>query len=219
MNRSRKWRALPAKKRRKYCRAKLGSYNASARDRGPHIVSKPTQTLIAADVYAKLRHVAAQMMRRERRSHTLQATAVVHEAYIRLARQACFDTLDEAHFLSLAAATIRRVLLDHARRSAAQRRGARLQRTHFVEALQPAAEPEFDPLIFEEALSRLERRDALKAQIVQLRFFVGLPMEEIAHALRVSERTVAHEWEFARAWLRQELSYEHESDPASGGLH
>jgi RNA polymerase sigma factor (TIGR02999 family) len=206
------------KKTKKLLRRQAERGTMRSRGKELHIVSHPPQTLMAADVYAKLRHVAAQMMRRERRSHTLQATAVVHEAYLRLARQACFGAVDGAHFLSLAAATIRRVLLDHARRSAAQRRGARLQRTRFAEALQPAPEPEFDPLIFEEALSRLERRDALKAQIVQLRFFVGLPMQEIAHALRVSERTVAHEWEFARAWLRRELSHEHESDPTSGGL-
>src|SRR5262249_5916536 len=96
-------------------------------------------------------------------------------------------------------------LLDHARRSAARRRSPGTRRVRVEDADAPGCELSFDPLVFDEALSRLERRDPLKAQIVQLRFFAGLTMPAVADALNVAERTIAEEWAFARAWLRREL--------------
>src|SRR5262245_32934838 len=134
----------------------------------------PAGSSVTAEVYDELRRLAARVMRHERRDHTLQATAVVHEAYLRLAQQGQFDSDNPHQFYALAALMIRRVLLAHARRSAAKRRSTATRRVRVEEADTPGSELSFDPLVFDEALSRLERRDPLKAQIVQLRFFAGL---------------------------------------------
>ena len=158
-------------------------------------------------LYRELRRLAEAAMRAERANHTLQPTALVHEAYLRLAgAHGRFES--RAHFLDVAASAMRRVLVDHARgRNAHKRgRGATLVTLDDLEDLpQPAAE-DVDLVVLDDALSRLAALDARQGQIVELRFFGGLSVEETAAVLGVSERTIKREWQMSRAWLRREMS-------------
>ena len=158
-------------------------------------------------LYRELRRLAEAAMRAERANHTLQPTALVHEAYLRLAGdQGRFDS--RAHFLGVAASAMRRVLVDHARGRNAHKRGsgATLVTLDDVEDLpQPVAE-DVDLVVLDDALSRLAALDARQGQIVELRFFGGLSVEETAAVLGVSERTIKREWQMSRAWLRREMS-------------
>ena len=159
-------------------------------------------------VYAELHRLAAGYLRGERDDHTLQPTALVNEAYLRLLGQNA-PWQNRAHFFALAASTMRRILVDHARRVSAGRRDRRL-----VVPLEDAAagnvEAPFDSvhdvLGVHEALAHLERMDHRQAQIVELKFFVGLTIEEIAELLSISPATVTREWAMARAWLHQRLA-------------
>jgi RNA polymerase sigma factor (TIGR02999 family) len=167
------------------------------------------QRLLPA-VYEHLHREAARQMERERAGHTLQPTALVHEAWFDLARESRHDWNDRAHFLAIAGLAMRRVLVDHAQRRAAAKRGAELRRVG-VEALESAPAPapvETDWVGLDAALERLARVDARKARIVELRFFAGLEQAEIAAVLAVSERTVERDWRIARAWLVGALSAE-----------
>jgi RNA polymerase sigma factor (TIGR02999 family) len=156
-------------------------------------------------VYDELRRLAAGYLKAERRDHTLQPTALVHEAYLRLVRQDRVEWQNRAHFFGIAARMMRRVLVDHARRRQADKRdGGGFRLTIQVgESLEVSRDPEL--LELDEALVRLERLDADQARVVELRFFGGLTVEETATVLGISTATVKREWRTARAFLRQEM--------------
>jgi RNA polymerase sigma factor (TIGR02999 family) len=161
-------------------------------------------------VYDELRRIAGRLMREERSGHTLQATSLVHEAYLRLVGQQRVRWAGRTHFMAIAATVMRRVLLDHARRHRAGKRGGG-NRVTLVDELAPGAAPEIDVLALDEALTRLEAAEARAAKVVELRYFGGLGIEETAEALGVSPMTVKRDWRFARAWLFRQLSEEAES--------
>lgn len=157
-------------------------------------------------VYGELRRLAAHYLRIERSGHTLQPTALVHEAYLRLVDQRHVVWQNRAHFFGIAAQMMRRVLVDHARRRAAGKRNAAAYRIGPEGANSGAeADRELEILALHDALTGLERLDARQARIVELRFFGGLSVEETAEAAGVSTATVKREWRTARAWLRREL--------------
>jgi len=155
-------------------------------------------------VYEELRKLAATRMAEEAPGNTLDATALVHEAYLRLvgpADEARWD--NRGHFFAAAAEAMRRILVDHARRKAAARHGGGLARLELEPDLAAAREPREDLLALDEALDRLAAEDPLKAELVKLRYFVGLTLPEAAAALGLSERTAGRHWAYARAWLRR----------------
>ncbi|MGH9371892.1 MAG: sigma-70 family RNA polymerase sigma factor [Vicinamibacterales bacterium] len=165
-------------------------------------------------IYAELRRIASQQLRNERRDHTLAPTAVVHELYLRLVDQRRSTWENRAHFFGLAAQLMRRILVDHARARHAGKRGGSVTRLSLEEALDEshddpgapgAAQSAADVLEIDLALERLSKVDPDQARIVELRFFAGLTVEETAHILKRSPRTVKREWRLARAWLYREL--------------
>ncbi len=157
-------------------------------------------------VYDELRRVAQKYLSRERPDHTLQATALVHEAYLRLVDQTNVDWQDRAHFFGLASQMMRHILVDHARRHRAEKRGGLAQRLTLAEAVSFPAQDDFDLVALDEALIKLAGLDAEQSRIVEMRFFGGLTIEETATALGVSVATVNREWRLAKAWLLRELS-------------
>ena len=156
-------------------------------------------------VYAELRRLAARQLRHERVNHTLQPTALVHEVYLRLVDQRQVDWQNRAHFLGVAAQTMRRILVDHARRHDAQKRGDGVQLVSIEDALEIAARQELPLLALDHALDRLNAIDPQLARIVELRAFGGLTIEEAAHVLDVSTSTAKRDWRTAKAWLNREL--------------
>lgn len=159
-------------------------------------------------VYRELRGIAARQLHRERNGHTLQPTALVHEAYLRLVEQRDGDWQNRAHFFGVAAQVMRRILVDHARRQGARKRGDNLQRVPLEDVVDGSASVEIPVLGLDQALSRLERVDRGLARIVELRAFGGLTIEEAAHVLKVSPSTVKRDWRTAKAWLTRELGIE-----------
>ncbi len=156
-------------------------------------------------VYQELRRLASAYMRRERPGQTLQATALVHEAYLRLA-DAGAPWTNRQHFIGIAARSMRQILVDRARSRGAQKRWAGLDRVSLTESLVGArAEDDMLPAL-DEALTRLEAIDPEQARIVELRYFVGMNVEEAAAALGMSPATLKRRWALARAWLFRELS-------------
>jgi RNA polymerase sigma factor (TIGR02999 family) len=157
-------------------------------------------------VHAELRRIARRQMSQERAGHTLQATALVNEAYVRLAGDAGQHWQNRAHFFAVCAQVMRHVLIDHARSRAREKRGGALQRVSLegVAALAEGGEAEL--LALDEALARLEEFDRQKARVVELRYFAGLGIEETAEALGVSPTTVRREWRRAKAWLYRALA-------------
>jgi len=158
-------------------------------------------------VYDELRRLARAYMRRERPGQTIQATALVHEAYLRLAR-AGTPWHDERHFIGIAARSMRQILVERARARGAQKRWAALDRVSLSADLVAAADPESMLPAIDEALSRLEAIDPQQAKIVEMRYFVGLSVEDAADALGLSPATLKRRWALARAWLFRELSSE-----------
>ena len=156
-------------------------------------------------VYEELRRIATRQLRGERVNHTLQPTALVHEVYLRLIDQRQVDWQDRAHFLGVAAQTMRRVLVDHARRHGARKRGDGVQCVSIDDAKELAASPDVPLLALDHALDRLEAVDPDLAKIVELRAFGGLTIEEAAHVLKVSPSTAKRDWRTAKAWLNREL--------------
>jgi RNA polymerase sigma factor (TIGR02999 family) len=156
-------------------------------------------------VYAELRRMAARQLRRERSNHTLQPTALVHEVYLRLVDQRQVDWQDRAHFLGVAARVMRRILVDHARRHGARKRGDGVQCVSLGVVEEPAASSDLPVLALDQVLSRLETADPDLARIVELRAFGGLTIDEAAHVLKVSPSTAKRDWRTARAWLHREL--------------
>ena len=159
-------------------------------------------------VYDELRRLAARYLRRERVDHTLQTTALAHEAYLRLVDQRRVQWRDSVHFLALAAQMMRRILTDHARSHRYAKRGGGARKLSLDQAPQLAARQMPDVLRVDEALTELGRVDGELAQIVELRFFGGLKNDEIAEALGVSVPTVVRRWRLAKAWLYRYLSGE-----------
>lgn len=156
-------------------------------------------------VYDQLRRIADGYMRRERTGHTLQTTALVHEAYLKLLGQHSVDWQNRAHFFGIAAQVMRRVLVDHARGHARDKRGGGLEPVPLDEALVFSPERSKEFLELDSALERLAAMDARQAQIVEMRYFGGLTVEETAEVLGVSPKTVKRDWAVAKAWLHGEL--------------
>ena len=165
-----------------------------------------TAAHLFADVYAELRALAARYLRRERKSHTLQPTALVHEAYFKLVGQTRVDWHGRAHFMATAAHAMRQILVDHARRHSAAKRGGNRHRIALDDNLVIEPDRNVDLLALEDALTRLTKLDPRQAQMIELRFFGGLSVAEVAKVMGISKRSVEREWTMVRAWLRRELS-------------
>ena len=159
-------------------------------------------------VYDELHDIAAKELRRRRGGDTLQATAIVHEAYLRLSGQGALRWSSRTHFFAVAAHLVRQILVDYARRQHRLKRGGRSERVTLSEAVAFVAARDPDLLALDEALARLEALDPRKATIVELRFFAGLTLDEAAEQLGISRETVSREWRRARAWLCNELESE-----------
>jgi len=157
-------------------------------------------------VYRELRSMAAAFLRRERPGHTLQPTELVNEAYLRLVEQKRVDWQGKTHFFAVGAQAMRRVLVDHARARLRRKRGGGVRPVEFSESLQISSGRDGDVLALEEALQALERLDPAQARMVELRFYGGLTVAEVAEVMGLSKRSVEREWTMVRAWLRRELS-------------
>jgi len=168
--------------------------------------NKAAEATLIPLVYGELRRIAARLMRGENPNHTLQTTALVHEAYLRLARPQGTVWKDRTHFFAVAATIMRRILVDHARARKAEKRGGTPPLPlDLIEPLVSLDDPE-RILSIDSALSRLAELDERQSRIVELRFFAGMTVEETAAALQISPRTVKREWQLARAWLYGELT-------------
>jgi RNA polymerase sigma-70 factor, ECF subfamily len=173
--------------------------------RGANCAADPE---LIEQIYPELRRLASRYMRRERRDHTLQPTALVHEAYLRLLKQKQIDWKVRAHVLGVAAQLMRRILVDWARARQTRKRGVV---TVVVDLENAASEPEqqsAELLQLDDALTRLEQLDAQQCRIVELRFFAGFSVAETAGLLGISERTVKRDWNVAKAWLHAEIRLE-----------
>jgi RNA polymerase sigma factor (TIGR02999 family) len=159
-------------------------------------------------IYDDLRRLAARYLRRERSDHTLQPTALVNEAYLRLVNRDDLSWHGRAQFFALAARQIRIILVDHARKKKAAKRGGDAARLSLDASLTPVTGPDVDLIALDEALAALADRSERQAKVIELRFFGGLSVEEAAGALNVSATTVKDDWAVARAWLRRRLGEE-----------
>jgi RNA polymerase sigma-70 factor, ECF subfamily len=157
-------------------------------------------------VYRELKRMAGGQLKGERPGHTLQATALVHEAYMKLVDQREVTWQNRAHFFGVAAQVMRRVLLDYAKSKHRLKRGGDVHRTSLDEALVVAEDRASDLVMIDEALTELEQLDARQGKVVELRFFGGLSVEETAEAMGISTATVKREWAMAKAWLYRRLS-------------
>ncbi len=156
-------------------------------------------------VYDELYRVAANYLRKERSDHTLQPTALVNEAYLKLVDISSVEWQDRAHFFAVSSNVMRRILVDHARAQKTDKRGGDAQKVEFDEAISFSKEKEVDLLALNDALEKLAEIDERQSRIVELRFFGGLSVEETAEVLDVSARTVKREWAMAKAWLYQQM--------------
>jgi RNA polymerase sigma factor (TIGR02999 family) len=156
-------------------------------------------------VYGELRRMAHRFMRRERPDHTLQSSALVNEAFLRLMDCRRIDWRNRAHFFGLAAKMMRRILIDHARSHARARRGGGLRQVSFDETAAVSNERAAELIALDDALTDLAAFDSNKSRLVELRFFGGLTNEEVGEVMGMSLRTVEREWRKARAWLRREI--------------
>ena len=167
---------------------------------------RPAFEQLFADVYAELRALAARYLQPERKNHTLQPTALVHEAYFKLVDQTRVDWRGKTHFLAIAAQAMRRILVDHARRRGAAKRGGNWHRIALDDNRVIESNRDEDVLALEDALTKLAKLDPRQAQMIELRFFGGLSIAEVAKVMGISKRSVEREWTMVRAWLRRELS-------------
>ena len=156
-------------------------------------------------VHDELRQLARRYMRRERADHTLQPTALVNEAYLRMIAVHRVDWQNRAHFFAIAARLMRQILVDSARRHRTPHRGGAVQHVPLDEAVVPAPAPQPDLIALDEAMRRLESAYPRKSQVVELRYFGGMKLEEVAAVLGVSRDTVKRDWRFAKLWLLREL--------------
>jgi RNA polymerase sigma factor (TIGR02999 family) len=157
-------------------------------------------------VYEQLHAAAHRYMGGERRGHTLQTTALIHEAYLRLVDIRNIKWQDRAHFFAVCAQLMRRILIDFARSRGYQKRGGAAQHINFDDALLVTAQPDVNLVAVDEALSRLAQLDPRKSQVVELRYFGGLGIKETAEVMKVSADTVMRDWKLAKVWLLRELS-------------
>ena len=157
-------------------------------------------------VYRELRILAAQKMAQEKPGHTLQATALVHEAYLRLVGEEAKNWKSRAHFFAAAGEAMRRILVENARRKKRLKRGGNLARVNLDDATLAKEGPPEDLVALDEALAKLSQRREIIANVVKLRFFAGLNLEQISEILGVSRRTVNSYWAYARAWLYREIT-------------
>lgn len=157
-------------------------------------------------IYDELRALARHFMGHERTGHTLQTTALVHEAYLRLCGSKAENWESKAHYMRLAARAMRRVLIDHARRKNAQKRGGAAGDTKLESGMAIQVDDTIDFLALDQALTKLADLDPRLGQVVELRYFCGLTVEETAKVLGTSPRTTKSDWKMAKAWLKQELS-------------
>ena len=157
-------------------------------------------------VYDELRRLAALYLLRERRDHTLQPTALVHEAYLRLIDQRQVNWKNRAQFVGLAAVMMRRILVNHARDRAAEKRGGDMQKVPLSDVDEPGTPQDVDVIVLHDALDQLSAIDSRKSRIVELKFFGGLTTNEIAEVLQLSPATIERDWSFARAWLYDAIS-------------
>ena len=167
-------------------------------------------------VYEQLRAIARQRMAQERAGHTLQATALVHEAYLRLVGGQQVPWMNRGHFYIAAAEAMRRILIEHARKRDRVKRGGDRRRVPVSVADLAAEQDSEEILAVDEAVRRLEEMDAEAAKVVRLRFFAGLSVDETARALDLSPRTIAREWAYARAWLHNALEGEQRTEHEHG---
>jgi RNA polymerase sigma factor (TIGR02999 family) len=167
---------------------------------------RPAGEQLFADVYSELRALAARYLHRERKNHTLQPTALVHEVYLKLVGQTGVDWQGRAHFLAIAAQAMRQILVDHARRHRAAKRGGNRHRITLDDNLVIESNRDVDLLALEDALTKLTKLDPRQARMIELRFFGGLSIAEVAQVMVMSKRSVEREWTMVRAWLRRELS-------------
>ncbi len=170
-------------------------------------------------VFQELRRLAGDLMRRERVDHTLQSTALVNEAYLRLVDGTRIEWQNRAHFFGIAARAMRQILVDHARKRMASKRGGDLQRITFDDGVCLPDTHDVEILDLERALTRLSEMDERLGKVIELRVFAGMKAEEVAHVLGVSRRTVQGDWRVAKMWLARELSAESTAtdDPPSDG--
>lgn len=160
-------------------------------------------------VYKELHRLADHYLRRERVGHTLQATALINEAYLRIIKQDEVNWQNRAHFFGVAAQMMRRILVDHARSHLYAKRGGGAQKLTINEAIDvPQQERDLDLVALDDALQRLEQIDPQQSKIIELRFFGGLTIEETAEVLGISPATIKREWNWAKAWLYRELKNE-----------
>lgn len=164
-------------------------------------------------IYNELRHLAHNLLYRERPGHTLQTTALVHEAYLKLIDQRDANWQNRAHFFAIAAQAMRRILIDSARRHAAVKRGEAGEKISLDEAANISLEPNTSLLALDEALNALSEIDPQQTRIVELRYFGGLTIEETAEVMDLSPATIKREWAMARAWLHQALTTDGPSTP------
>jgi RNA polymerase sigma factor (TIGR02999 family) len=184
--------------------AKVEGGNMSQHDQEAQ--QAPTEAEIAASVYKELRKIAAARMQLERGGHTLQPTALVHEAYLRLADQPQSVWKDRSRIMALAAHAMRHILVDYARAHSAGKRGAGAIQVTLDEGMAVESGALADILAVDQALTRLAQLDERQAKVLELHFFAGLNFEEIAERLGVASRTVKRDWTIARAWLHQQLA-------------
>lgn len=167
--------------------------------------SKEAEEKLIPLVYGELRRLAAHYLRGERPGHTLQATALVHEAYLRLTQMGEMNLQNRSHFFALAAQLMRRILVDHARANRAKKRGGPDETLSLDDAIVCSGPRSTQLIELDDALNRLAQRDPRQSRIVELRFFGGLSEEETGVLLGISTRTVKRDWRIAKAWLYQEM--------------
>jgi len=157
-------------------------------------------------LYSELRSIAEQHLFHERRNHTLGATALVHETYLKLLDQIDNQWKSKAHFLAIASHAMRRILVDHARKKGSQKRGRGYERVTLSMVISEMPGKDLDLLALDEAMQRLAEEEPIEAEVVEMRFFGGMTIEEVAQVLDLSERTVRRRWNFAKAWLFDEIT-------------
>ena len=159
-------------------------------------------------VYDELRKIAAQYLRKERSDHTLQPTALVHEAYLKLVDISDISWQNRAHFFAVSSNVMRHILVDHARARLSDKRGGAAQRIALEDAISFSNEPDVDLIALDEALKQLAEFDEQQSRLVELRFFGGLTIEETAEVLNISPATVKREWTMAKAWLFRRMKFD-----------
>lgn len=163
--------------------------------------NRASADILLSLVYDELRKIAAQYLRKERSDHTLQPTALVHEAYLKLVDISDISWQDRAHFFAVSSNVMRHILVDHARARLSDKRGGERERIALEDAVSLSNEPDVDLIALDEALKQLAEFDEQQSRIVELRFFGGLTIEETAEVLKISPATVKREWTMAKAWL------------------